>query len=98
MGYGPVISHPRGMLQSHVRGQPNTFKFGHIVARYRYNQAKLKEYMEKNCKSSDHHPPAVALHHCLLLVLPPRSPPSHIKRGKEGIPLMDGYVSNTLIP
>ncbi|KAK3896440.1 hypothetical protein C8A05DRAFT_20583 [Staphylotrichum tortipilum] len=44
MGYGPVIWHPRTMLQSPRRTQATRYKYGVIVARYRRDRAKYEAW------------------------------------------------------
>ncbi|KEZ39721.1 hypothetical protein SAPIO_CDS9677 [Scedosporium apiospermum] len=48
MGQGPIISHSRGMLQSPMRHRSTERRYGTIVARYRYNKQKQKEWQEEH--------------------------------------------------
>ena len=50
MGQGPVISHPREMLVSPRRNQPNRREYGRIVVRYRYDWAAYQKWYEDTCK------------------------------------------------
>ncbi len=43
MGSGPVISHPRDMLQTPKRNQSTSYKYGVITDRYRFDQKKLDQ-------------------------------------------------------
>ncbi|KAJ2893729.1 hypothetical protein MKZ38_008299 [Zalerion maritima] len=48
MGEGPIISHPRAMLDSPGRNRPNFYKFGRISHRFRYNEEQFRAWKLKN--------------------------------------------------
>ncbi|KAK4146192.1 uncharacterized protein C8A04DRAFT_26010 [Dichotomopilus funicola] len=46
MGDGPIITHPRDMLNSPTRNQANVYLYGTISKRYRYGHAKYVQWWD----------------------------------------------------
>ncbi|KAM7210203.1 hypothetical protein V8F06_014417 [Rhypophila decipiens] len=52
MGNGPVVEHPRTMLESPFRNRPGQFKYGRIVMRFRLDHKKYEKWFQKNFKKT----------------------------------------------
>ncbi|KAK4209734.1 hypothetical protein QBC37DRAFT_429882 [Rhypophila decipiens] len=52
MGNGPVVDHPRQMLESSFRNRQGQFKYGRIVMRFRLDEKKYEKWFQKTFKKT----------------------------------------------